>query len=138
MFSLMFMLSTKIDSLPREKNLCKYTTNHFLTLSIIMPSLMAFSKRIYSKTPFYRVFFRGVTWLRDSHGLFDYESKNISKKNMKTQSQGQFFRINDEIEFVSLSKKEEDMPGFTPESVKSLITLKHDKSMYNLMPQMNV
>jgi hypothetical protein len=28
---------------------------------------------------------------------------------MKTQSQGQFFRVNDEVEFVGLSKKEEDM-----------------------------
>jgi len=30
------------------------------------------------------VFFRSVTWMRDSHGLFDYESRNISKKNYKT------------------------------------------------------
>ena len=26
---------------------------------------------------------RCVTWSRDSHGLFDYESKNIAKKNIK-------------------------------------------------------
>lgn len=38
-------------------------------------------------------------------------------------------RVNDEVEFVSLSKKEEDIVGFTPESVKSLITLRFDKSM---------
>lgn len=76
------------------------------------------------------MFFRGVTWLRDSHGLFDYESRNISRKNMKTQSQGQFMRVNDDVEFVSLNKKEEDMPGFTPETVKSLITLRHDKSKH--------
>lgn len=37
-------------------------------------------------------------------------------------------RINDEVEFVGLNKKEEDIAGFTPESVKSLITLRHDKS----------
>ena len=34
------------------------------------------------------VFFRAVSWLRDSHGLFDYESRNIVKMSLKTQSQG--------------------------------------------------
>ena len=32
----------------------------------------------------YEVYLRCVTWTRDSHGLFDYESKNIAKKNIKT------------------------------------------------------
>lgn len=32
------------------------------------------------------VFFRAVSWLRDSHGLFDYESRNIVKMSLKTQS----------------------------------------------------
>lgn len=41
-------------------------------------------------------------------------------------------RVNDDIEFVGLNKKEEDMPGFTPETVKSLITLRFDKSMPTL------
>ena len=40
----------------------------------------------------YRVFFRGVTWMRDSHGLFDYESRNISKKNLKTKYVGKIVR----------------------------------------------
>jgi hypothetical protein len=30
------------------------------------------------------VYMRWVTWSIDSHGLFDYESKNIAKKNIKT------------------------------------------------------
>ena len=29
---------------------------------------------------------KAVTWTRDSHGLFDYESHHISKKNLKTHS----------------------------------------------------
>ena len=36
-------------------------------------------------------------------------------------------RVNDEVEFVNLNKKEEDIVGFTPETVKSLITLKYDR-----------
>lgn len=31
-----------------------------------------------------QVFFRAVSWLRDSHGLFDYESRNIVKMSLKT------------------------------------------------------
>ena len=41
------------------------------------------------------VFFRAVSWLRDSHGLFDYESRNIVKMSLKTQSQGQIIRNDD-------------------------------------------
>lgn len=32
-----------------------------------------------------RVYMRCVTWSRDSHGLFDYESRYIAKKNIKSQ-----------------------------------------------------
>jgi len=39
-------------------------------------------------------------------------------------------RVNDDVEFVSLSKKEEDISGFTPETVKSLITLKYDRGTF--------
>lgn len=45
------------------------------------------------------MFFRGVTWLRDSHGLFDYESRNIAKKNIRTDKAGTVARIDDEVEF---------------------------------------
>jgi hypothetical protein len=55
------------------------------------------------------VFLRGVTWIRDSHGLFDYESKSITKKSLKTQSQGKIIRVHNDIELVSLSKYEQDI-----------------------------
>ena len=45
----------------------------------------------------YEVYMRCVTWTRDSHGLFDYESKNIAKKNIKTQTGGKIIRIGDEV-----------------------------------------
>ena len=44
---------------------------------------------------------RCVTWSRDSHGLFDYESRYISKKNLKTNSGGRIVRINNDVEFVN-------------------------------------
>lgn len=45
----------------------------------------------------FEVYMRCVTWTRDSHGLFDYESKNIAKKNIKTQTGGKIIRIGDEV-----------------------------------------
>jgi len=27
---------------------------------------------------------KGITWARDSHGLFDYESRHLTKNTMKT------------------------------------------------------
>lgn len=43
---------------------------------------------------------RCVTWSRDSHGLFDYESRFINKKNIKTLQPGKFVRIENDVEFV--------------------------------------
>lgn len=50
------------------------------------------------------VFLRGVTWIRDSHGLFDYESKSITKKSCKTIDESKIVRIENEIELVPRSK----------------------------------
>ena len=52
---------------------------------------------------------RCVTWTRDSNGLFDYESKNISKKNIKTQTGGRVIRIGEEVQLVSKSQKFETL-----------------------------
>ena len=57
----------------------------------------------------YEVYMRCVTWSRDSHGLFDYESKNIAKKNIKTQTGGKILRVNDDVEFVSIRTKPEEV-----------------------------
>lgn len=51
--------------------------------------------------PILEVYMRCVTWTRDSHGLFDYESKNIAKKNIKTHTGGKIILAGDEIQLVS-------------------------------------
>jgi len=43
---------------------------------------------------------RCVTWSRDSHGLFDYESRYINKKNIKTRVPGSIVRLENDVEFV--------------------------------------
>ena len=54
----------------------------------------------------YSVYMRGVTWSRDSHGLFDYESKNIQKTQWVTQEQARITRIDNNIQISELIKPE--------------------------------
>ena len=56
-----------------------------------------------------RVYMRCVTWSRDSHGLFDYESRYICKKNIKTSSGGKIIRLNNDVEFISPNLSAEDI-----------------------------
>lgn len=56
----------------------------------------------------FSVFLRGVTWIRDSHGLFDYESKSINKKSLKTQNQGKIIRVDNDIDLLKQDAKIEE------------------------------
>lgn len=76
-----------------------------------------------------RVFFRAVSWQRDSHGLFDYESRNIVKMSLKTQSQGQIIRDENEIDFA---KPDHLIDNVQKPNAKSLCLLKKDKEGYFL------
>ena len=68
--------------------------------------------------------------MRDSHGLFDYESRNISKKNLKTQYTGKIVRQQNTIEFVSPNTKIEDLPGYKKGEFTTLAQIKQDSSKY--------
>ncbi len=50
----------------------------------------------------FRVYMRCVTWSRDSHGLFDYESRYINKKNIRTATSGRIVRLNNDIELIGI------------------------------------
>ena len=58
--------------------------------------------------------------MRDSHGLFDYESRNIGKKNYKTKFTGKIIRQKDQVDFISPNEKIENMPGYNPEEFKTM------------------
>ena len=47
------------------------------------------------------VYMRCVTWTRDSNGLFDYESKNISKRNIKSVTGGRLVRADEDVQLIS-------------------------------------
>ena len=60
--------------------------------------------------------------MRDSHGLYDYESRSIKKKSMRTQHESRIARINNDIEVYPMSKREADL-GL---DAQSLFFLKSD------------
>ena len=80
------------------------------------------------QTPKYEVYMRCVTWSRDSHGLFDYESKNIAKKNIKTQTGGKILRVNDDVEFVSIRTKPEEVD----EAAKPMIIVRQNNGLFQV------
>jgi len=43
---------------------------------------------------------KGITWGRDSHGLFDYESRHLQKNTMKTSYQSTLRRVNNDVELI--------------------------------------
>jgi hypothetical protein len=51
---------------------------------------------------------KGITWARDSHGLFDYESRHLSKNNLKTMKQTTMRRVNNEVELADFGAIEND------------------------------
>lgn len=48
---------------------------------------------------------KGITWSRDSHGLFDYESRHLTKKTLKTTQSTQIVRKTNELELLPTEKE---------------------------------
>ena len=79
-----------------------------------------------------RVYMRCVTWSRDSHGLFDYESRFISKKNIKTVQDGRIVRLNNDVELIGMNQSPEDLDP----QAKPLITITQNARGKNLEPKL--
>jgi hypothetical protein len=43
---------------------------------------------------------KGITWSRDSHGLFDYESRHLTKMTLKTDEPVMIMRTGNELRAV--------------------------------------
>ena len=41
-----------------------------------------------------------MTWSRDTHGLFDYESNFITKKQLVANGAGKLVRVENDVDFV--------------------------------------
>lgn len=68
--------------------------------------------------------------MRDSHGLFDYESRNISKKNYKTKYTGKIVRQVNQIEFIAPTHRIEDLPGYSKDEFKTMAQICQDSCKY--------
>ena len=44
-----------------------------------------------------RVLMKGITWSRDSHGLFDYESRHLTKKTLKASYESMIMRSGNDL-----------------------------------------
>jgi len=52
-----------------------------------------------------QVFIKTLTWSRDSHGLFDYESKSLTKKNLKANHTGRVMRQGNDVRVAKENEK---------------------------------
>lgn len=75
------------------------------------------------------VFLRGVTWMRDSHGLFDYESRSINKKSLKTHTFGKIVRFNNDIDLHNIDKNMEEIGP----DAQALLEIKMDDSKLEIV-----
>jgi len=60
------------------------------------------------------------TWQRDSHGLFDYECKSLTKKVLKVQHTGKHRAFSKLMMIGSIKRIGSDI-GFSKDNVKSKI-----------------
>lgn len=68
---------------------------------------------------------RCVTWTRDSNGLFDYESRNIAKRNIKSITGGRLVRFGEEVQLVAKEDQAE-------EATRMMSVLKRDNDTFEV------
>jgi hypothetical protein len=71
---------------------------------------------------------KGITWARDSHGLFDYESRHLTKKTMKTEQDIIIMRHGNEL---STSHYNKESPF--EEQVKAMTQQEDDKALLKIV-----
>jgi hypothetical protein len=65
---------------------------------------------------------KGITWSRDSHGLFDYESRHLTKRTMKTTQATQIIRKTNELELLPTDKEvHEETPSAETKQLLKII-----------------
>ena len=82
---------------------------------------------------FIRVLMKGITWGRDSHGLFDYESRHLTKRTMKTLNPAQITRLGNELEILNLEPKQTP----TQSGAKPLLNIINDNgTLFSAFPSL--
>ena len=83
---------------------------------------------------------KGITWSRDSHGLFDYESRHLTKRTMKTTQATQIVRRTNELDLLPVHKAfpEALIPGENPDENKQLLKIVNDGGRYLDLTRLDV
>ena len=77
----------------------------------------------------FRLFIKAVTWTRDSHGLYDYESRSVQKKLIQTLNSCFLCRTGTEILQVSKLSEAKSVDECVP-----LCFIEQDNSEFNIKP----
>ena len=75
------------------------------------------------------MFIKSATWSRDSHGLYDYESRSVQKKQIQAVNSVCVVRIGTDVQQVSDFTDFSRMGGYSP-----LCIIEQDKSDFFLKP----
>lgn len=88
----------------------------------------------------YSVLMKAMTWERESHGLYDYESRRISKFECKVHKDGELVRTKEEVFFDNEHKRpgnDNDAPPEEPQDDEDtcLFRLEQNDGKYFIVPQ---
>lgn len=86
-------------------------------------------KKSNSMYPLHRVNIKVVTWSRDSHGLYDYESRSVHKRLIQAPGPLCIIRSGTDVQSISTLSEMNSMPGFN-----MLCSLDQEKSDFFIKP----
>lgn len=79
---------------------------------------------------FYKINVKAKTWVRDSYGLFDYETKDIIKNQLAIEQSGFLMRQGNEIRFSPIEKLENNS---TDNNAIKLITFRENNGFFYIL-----
>ena len=69
---------------------------------------------------FCSILMKGITWSRDSHGLFDYESRHLTKKTLKAEKPVIITRSTNDLSLLHYSENESFQDQMNAQSTTDL------------------
>ena len=78
---------------------------------------------------------KGITWSRDSHGLFDYESRHLTKKTLKAEKPVIIIRNQNELSLLQYNENESFQHQMTANNqvdFKGLLKIVNHKNTFYL------
>jgi len=96
-------LLTGLDS--KMKSLSKSLSTDVLAAKIKPHNAMSLGPQVCNFST-HSILMKGITWSRDSHGLFDYESRHLTKRTLKAEKQMILVRAGNELQLLPYNPEE--------------------------------